>query len=372
MFGIDGRAARVVWTVLLFAAALALAWGLRRVLLLLAFAAVFAYVVMPLVRLTQSWRPLRQRRALAVGVVYLVLIAVLAAAGAAVGPRLRDEAGALAGKTPAISERLQSGHVVSDVLGRNRWTAPIAGQVDAYIRAHAQEWTGYGQRVAGTVLGYLAGVWVVVLVPIFAFFFLKDGEGLAAAVESAIETRPGRGLWRGITQDLHEVFGHYVRALIVLCLITFVVWSGVVLVAGVHYALLLAAVGGALEFIPVVGPLVAGLIVIGVHVFSGGGHALYLIAFLVGWRLVQDYVTSPLVMGGGVELHPALVIFGVIAGGEIAGVPGMFFSVPVLAGLRVIWRRVDATRHAGAGTVHGDSVDAVASRAAGSRASRAR
>lgn len=48
-------------------------------------------------------------------------------------------------------------------------------------------------------------------------------------------------------------------------------------------------------------------------------------------------------MGHGIEVHPALVIFGVIAGGEIAGPVGMFFSVPTIAALRIVWR------HAGPG-----------------------
>jgi predicted PurR-regulated permease PerM len=51
-------------------------------------------------------------------------------------------------------------------------------------------------------------------------------------------------------------------------------------------------------------------------------------------------MTSPLIMGRGVELHPGLVLFGVLAGGEIAGPVGMFLSVPVLAGLRIVWRRL--------------------------------
>jgi predicted PurR-regulated permease PerM len=45
-------------------------------------------------------------------------------------------------------------------------------------------------------------------------------------------------------------------------------------------------------------------------------------------------------MGRGIEIHPALVIFGVLAGGEIAGVAGMFLSVPVIAAIRIVWRRV--------------------------------
>jgi predicted PurR-regulated permease PerM len=64
------------------------------------------------------------------------------------------------------------------------------------------------------------------------------------------------------------------------------------------------------------------------------------------WRLIQDYVSSPLIMGRGVELHPGLVVFGVLAGGEIAGPARMFLSVPVIAGLRVVWRRLRDFRSA--------------------------
>jgi len=136
----------------------------------------------------------------------------------------------------------------------------------------------------------------------------------------------------------------YVRALILLSLITFVVWSAVFFVAGVPYPVGLAAIGGVLEFLPIVGPLTAGVIVVSVALFSGYGHAWLLVAFVLVWRGIQDYVSSPLVMGRGIELHPAVVIFGVIAGGEIGGPVGMFLSVPVLAALRVVWRRVRASR----------------------------
>jgi len=177
-------------------------------------------------------------------------------------------------------------------------------------------------------------------VPIFAFFILKDGERLAAAVEGVIDSRAGRGLWREIVGDVDQVLGNYVRALIVLCVVTFVVWSVLFYVAGVPYALLLAAIGGALEFVPVVGPVTAGVIVVAVSLFAGFTHPWLLVGFLVLWRGVQDYVTSPLIMGKGVELHPAVVIFCVLAGGEIGGVPGMFLAVPVFAAVKIIGQRL--------------------------------
>jgi predicted PurR-regulated permease PerM len=55
------------------------------------------------------------------------------------------------------------------------------------------------------------------------------------------------------------------------------------------------------------------------------------------YRLFQDYVISPHLMRKSVKLHPLLVVFGVLAGGDIGGVAGIFFSVPVLALLRLIY-----------------------------------
>ena len=134
------------------------------------------------------------------------------------------------------------------------------------------------------------------------------------------------------------------RALILLSLITFFVWSAVFFVAGVPYPVGLAAIAGVLEFLPIVGPLTAGVIVVSVALLSGYPHPWLLLAFVLVWRGIQDYVSSPLVMGSGIEIHPAVVIFGVIAGGEIGGPAGMFLSVPVLAALRIVWRRVRAAQ----------------------------
>jgi predicted PurR-regulated permease PerM len=175
---------------------------------------------------------------------------------------------------------------------------------------------------------------------VFAFFILKDGDRAHEVVDELIEEPQRRQLWRDIGQDLSLLLGRYVRALLALSMITFIAWSVVFLVAGVPYSVGLAAIGGVLELLPIVGPLTAGVVVVTVALFSGYAHPWLLVAFWLAWRAIQDYVTSPLVMRHGVEMHPAVVIFGVIAGGEIGGPVGMFLSVPVIAALRILWRRI--------------------------------
>jgi predicted PurR-regulated permease PerM len=122
---------------------------------------------------------------------------------------------------------------------------------------------------------------------------------------------------------------------------TLFTFSIVLSAMGVPYALLLAALAFALEFVPMAGPLTAAIVIIGASVFTQYPHVWWVIVFLAVYRLFQDYVLSPHLMGEGVEMHPLLVIFGILAGAELGGIAGMFLSIPVLALVRLGYHRLD-------------------------------
>jgi predicted PurR-regulated permease PerM len=69
---------------------------------------------------------------------------------------------------------------------------------------------------------------------------------------------------------------------------------------------------------------------------TGVGGILWIIVFWVLYRVFQDYVLNPFLMSSGVEVHPILVLFGVLAGEKLGGIAGMFFSVPIIAILKVV------------------------------------
>src|SRR5208283_3521129 len=119
----------------------------------------------------------------------------------------------------------------------------------------------------------------------------------------------------------------------ILSLSTFTAYSVFLAISGAPYAVLLAGLAALFELVPVIGPLSAGVLAVFVAGFSGYTHVWAFIIFWMFYRLFQDYAVSPWLMGSGVKLHPLLVLFGVLAGEQIAGVPGMFFSVPVIATL---------------------------------------
>ena len=343
-FFLDPRTARAAWTILVFVGALGLIYAVRYVLLLVAFSLFFAYLLFPLVRLIQRW--VISSRPLAIAAAYLVVLAALAGAGLALGPRLTTEVQSLAQKLPEISKRVQSGDMVVTLLAREGWEWQYIREIDRLVQTHMGEIISYAQGAAAALLKWLVGAWVIVLIPVFAFFILKDVERLTSTTIWRLGHQGQRGLWWGIAEDLHLLLGQYVRSLLLLALVTFVVWSAAFLLAGVPYAFALAAIAGALELIPVIGPLTAAFVAVGVSLFGGYAHPWLLAVFILLWRGIQDYAINPLVMRRGIDIHPALVIFGVLAGGEIAGVAGMFLSVPLIAAARIVWRRLHARESA--------------------------
>ena len=67
-------------------------------------------------------------------------------------------------------------------------------------------------------------------------------------------------------------------------------------------------------------------------------ECVIVLLFLGAWRVIEDYVVSPRVLGGKVELHPVAAIFGVLVGAEVGGVVGVYLAIPAMATIRILWR----------------------------------
>jgi predicted PurR-regulated permease PerM len=197
----------------------------------------------------------------------------------------------------------------------------------------------YGLRF----LALMGNLVYVVIIPVLAFLCLKDGALVRKHVLGLVEPGLRRAFFDDVLADIHLILAHYMRALVLLSATAFTAYSIFLTVLGVHYGILLGVLAGALEFIPTIGPLAGGLIVL---VIAGAfsGHLLAILIFIVAFRMFQDYVICPHLMGQGVQLHPLLVLFGVFAGAELAGVAGSFLSVPVLALVRVLYLRLYRVR----------------------------
>ena len=209
----------------------------------------------------------------------------------------------------------------------------------SFLTSHSDDITQLAQRVGLRVADVAKQAWLFFVVPLLSIFFLKDGRSFSDFLLSTINSRPQREFLENVLNDLNQMLAHFIRAQLTLAAFTLVMYSAFLGVMGVPYALVLGTIGGVLEFVPVVGPLAGALIIVSVALLMSYPHWLVLVIFLGIWRLIQDYVSSPRIMGESMELHPLAAIFGVMAGAEVAGILGVYLSIPVMASLRIVFRR---------------------------------
>ena len=333
----DTRTFRILFTALLFFIVLAFLRAAKETLTLFLFAILFAYFLAPLVGKLEQ--PLRGRGK-AILAVYVLLGMVLATIGFAAGPRIADESRALASSLPSLLDRLGSGQLVAELGQHYHWADSRVEQIQKFLMDHRADILAYGKAAGAKLAAPAQHIWWLILIPILSLFFLKLGEGIAEGTVELGRSTEEQNVIRGLLDDVNVMLGSYIRSQIILASLTLVAYTVVLSIMRVPYAFILGPLAGFLEFIPVVGPAVAAASVVVISILAGYPHAGWLIVFLGIWRLIQDYVSAPRIMGRSLEINPLMQIFAVLAGGEIAGVVGALISVPVVATLRIIWRRV--------------------------------
>lgn len=321
---------------LLFALALGFLYVARRTLIAFLFAIFFAYLVDPAVSRMEKWT---KSRGTAIGIIYLLLVVLLVTFFFFVGPKIARQAQRLGQTLPALLDQVGSGKIAVTIGQEHGWSGTTIRQAEAFLTNYRNDLLKVAQDLGLRVADAAKESWLLLVVPILAVFFLKDGEAFGEAALSFVQTRPQREFLEGVRGDLNQMLAQFIRAQLTLAALSFIVYISFMGLTRVPYALMLGTAGGMMEFIPVVGPLVAALLIIGVALLMSYPHWILLLIFLAGWRLIQDYVVSPRVMGRSMELHPLAALFGVLAGGEIAGVLGVYLSIPVMASLRIVWRR---------------------------------
>jgi predicted PurR-regulated permease PerM len=332
----DSRTARVLVTVLLFALGLGFLYVARATLIAFLFAIFFAYLMSPLVN---SLEKVLKGRTLAIAVIYTLLLALVVVFFVLVGPSVTHEGARLGESIPNLLAQLNSGTITEQLRQQHGWSRTTTDFVQSFLVTHSDDITQLAQRIGLRVADVAKQAWLFFVVPLLSIFFLKDGRSFSDFLLSTIQSRPQREFLENVLNDLNQMLAHFIRAQLSLAALTLLMYSAFLGLMRVPYALVLGTVGGVLEFIPVVGPLAAALVIVSVALLMSYKHWLILIIFLGIWRLLQDYVSSPRIMGESMELHPLAAIFGVMAGGEVAGILGIYLSIPVMASLRIVLRR---------------------------------
>ena len=336
MLFFDRRTLAVLTTALLVAAVLWLTWAARRTLLAFLFAVFFAYLLEPAVEWIQQRTGGSRLRAIAV--TYAALLLIVGATVVFAVPRLVAEGAGVVHTLPQVTADVNTGQIAQTIGRQHGWSYETRAAIQRWIGAHRQDISGAAQDVAGRAAELSANAAWILLIPILSLFFLKDKSCFGDAVLSLVPDKRRRAFWRSVIDDLDRMLAQYIRAQLLLCGASIVAYTAFLGVMRFPYALGLGVMAGMLEFIPFVGPAITAVLLFAIGFFGGYPHWAIILGFVGVWRILQDYVNAPYIMGEGLELHPLAAIFGVLVGGEVAGIAGMFLSIPVIAALRIVWR----------------------------------
>jgi predicted PurR-regulated permease PerM len=341
MMGIDPKAARYTWSAAAVLLLLWLVYMVRSTLFVFILAVLFAYLLSPLVNLLDRFLPTRTRTP-ALALAYVIFIGIVVFVAIQVGSTVATQAKAFEKDLPARIGKFETPNPKLPAT-INNFKAQVVQRIREQLSNGSNELISSMAQAGLKFITVASDLVFVVVIPILAFFFLKEGRTIRQHVLDLLDDSPRRALVDDVMADVHLLLAHYMRALVVLSVAAFTAYSIFFSIMGVPYGVLLALIAGFLEFIPMVGPLASTLLIILVSAVSAS-HALAVIIFLVSYRIFQDYILSPHLMGQGVEVHPLLVLFGVFAGAEVAGIPGTFLSVPILALIRILYLRMRKSR----------------------------
>ena len=335
------------------------AWVVARevghALFLFVVAALIALLLDPLVRaLGRIWIP----RGFSVAIVYLSFAAALTVVFIALGIVVVDQAQSAAdrietyltvehGQTglTGFEEDVDSLQLWLDDHGLERVDVREEGDEIAqdFKAADVESYTSEViDFLRGAAISIFELIFSLVLILVVSIYMLLDMGRLARAADRRFPPRPGTS---GLVIRLEQALAGYVRGQVLVSL-TIGASAGVGLwLLGTlgwapgadRYAVLFGAWVAATELIPYLGPWLGAIPVVAYELVVNPISALWVTLLFLGIHQIEGHIVVPKFMGSALRLHPLLVIFGLLAGGELYGLPGVFVALPLLAVLRALW-----------------------------------
>jgi predicted PurR-regulated permease PerM len=327
------------------------------------FHAVFLFIVAALIALlleplVRSLERLRIPRGFSIAIVYLSFAAALAAVLIALGVIVVDRTQSAANRidtylTTESGQPLQTGFE-RDVDRFQVWLdTHHLERVDV-----KRQGTDFAQSIKGKdvekytsdVIDFLRGaaisifqlIFALVLIFVVSIYMLLDMSRLKSRVDRRFPPSPGKP---GLIVQMEKAVAGYVRGQVLLSLIIgtsagvgmWVLGTTGLVPGADKYAVVFGAWVAVTELIPYLGPWLGAIppiiYALVVHPIS----AVWVALLFLGIHQIEGHVVVPNVMGSALRLHPLLVIFGLLAGGELYGLPGIFVALPFLAVMRAMW-----------------------------------
>jgi predicted PurR-regulated permease PerM len=338
-------ASRLRWAIAFAAVVASSVYLTSSVLSVLVAAAVVAYLLHPVVTRLQARG---YRRVSAIFLIGIAAALVGALAVLVVVPGFVRNVGALGGNvTPYLDGLAGKAQPVVGWL-ENRFDVVIpldlralAAEIPVYLeklspdaRSTMKDYVG---RLAGGGIDVVLAVLRVTLLPVFAFYLLRDWPDIVGWVHELVPPRH-RPVVRSLAAEIDIRIISFVKGQLLVAGILAAWYTVALLLAGLKFGVTMGILSGALFLLPYVGPLAAATMSVGLTLLEYGfdWHVLAVAAAYGFGQVLENTFLTPMLVGDRVGLHPLVVIVAIIAAGELLGLWGLVVALPVTAAFAVV------------------------------------
>ncbi len=196
-----------------------------------------------------------------------------------------------------------------------------------------------------SVVGFTGSIFIAVFSILFlTFFFLKDAYLLDEGVESVTPIKYQHEIQNILSQSKHLLSRYFVGLLIEITTMITLISIGLT-IFGVKNALLIGFLGGLMNIIPYLGPIIGASIGVLLAVSTSLGFGIYsdiiplifiVVGVFAGANFIDNLVLQPLIYSNSVKAHPVEIYLIILIAGSIAGIPGMILAIPTYTVFRIV------------------------------------
>ncbi len=226
-----------------------------------------------------------------------------------------------------------------------QFNIPVSKQ-SGYINDGMKKLETAAPKVVGATFQSLTGfLTFAVLVPIYTFLVLFYKETIKTFLVQCFKDSSEKKV-EGILYDSTMVARAYVLGLFIETVLVFALNVAGFLILGIKYAVFLALLAALLNNIPYIGILIANVICVLITLISSDTptDAIWVGAILAVVQFLDNNFGMPLIVGNKVKINALVTIVGILIGGAICGVPGMFLAIPGLAVMKIIFEKIEDTK----------------------------
>ncbi|MGM0470811.1 MAG: AI-2E family transporter [Bacillota bacterium] len=306
---------------------------IRIVLLPFALAILIVYLVEPFVDLLVC-RGLS--RNLSLVLIFMAVIMISLVVSFFIAPPLIRELNALAKRVPEYSMEIQqlTDKIIYKYQDFN--FPPVFQQVvDNGINRIQNVTLSFVERTTEVIIGILSRFFSLVMAPILAFYMLKDIDGIKKGFWTLVPKTKRKDV-KQILKRVDKVLLDYIKGqLLVSGIVGLLAVLGLYLL-GINFYLIIGIFAGIMNLIPYLGVIFGILPAIFVASFNSGQSILTVIVMFILIQQLEGTFISPKIVGDKVGLHPIIIIFSLLVGGELLGIVGMLLAVPTAGIIRVL------------------------------------